>query len=555
MAGHTDAGESASSAATSQRPPLSYRESDSQSDTTSHHSAGPYPHHRARHQQAQRQHHVGGRHHARVPSSKALHKQLVAPAPKLNRRITSPGDETPEPSSALSSHRRAASEVKLARGGSGSTLSKLASHTSLKRNHSHADVSKRSRSSDKLKHTASRPEANRVTGSKSAVHFDLGDDDQEDEWVDASGSNSPYLSRKGSLNSSAQSSLRPTPSASNSRAESPEEPSRPQPSTPERERIQRREYLTTRLLRRTPSHGAPPQVTSGMAHGAPSKLSPELAHRDTSTVSGGANDELTSRFVEAPASGLTSEGSFYNPIKTGSLRSEDLSGRPHSISHLPQPEDGLDGGPLIDRDDSALVPKPARGTAAPSAEASRTQQKLNLQRASSVLEPSQAMSHLPGSMGSGHLIVGRPGYDGASSRDLRVGKLLERTGMEYLVVRRYQNPIARSLNRLYRPPGMEKAKRIPRNSSTLDSKRSLEHRAIKHARNTSMPESRRPVTPKTTAPSVGGSAAASSFNGDEDGRLNERLSGSSLVGDAEDALASLLRNLWEKPLELSASTD
>jgi hypothetical protein len=38
--------------------------------------------------------------------------------------------------------------------------------------------------------------------------------------------------------------------------------------------------------------------------------------------------------------------------------------------------------------------------------------------------------------------------------------------------------------------------------------------------------------------------------------LNERLSGVSLVGaNEEDGTNALLRNLWEKSMDLSASTD
>jgi hypothetical protein len=100
---------------------------------------------------------------------------------------------------------------------------------------------------------------------------------------------------------------------------------------------------------------------------------------------------------------------------------------------------------------------------------------------------------------------------------------------------------------------MDKSKRIPRiNTGSTNSKRSLEL-ATRHVRNVSLPEARRPVTPKRPD-SIRTNGAGSSYE-EEVNRLNERLSGSSLVGGEEDGTAALLRSLWEKAPELSASAD
>ncbi|KAJ6439701.1 multidrug resistance-associated 1 [Purpureocillium lavendulum] len=549
--------DSASAGAQSKRPPLNHRDSDSQSDTTNTSGATAHQHRTKVHQ---KQHHVG-RLHARVPSSKAVHKHVshghAHPhgGAKLNRR---PGSPTDQDSLQRPAHRRATSEVKLPSRSSTSNLPKSASHSSLKRNRSHVEVGKRNRSSDKLKRTSSGTGIHGINkSSKTQVHFDLGSDDPEDEWVDASGSNSPYLSRKGSLNSSAQSSLRPGGSANSSRPDTPSGPAQAQAphSSPDRERYQRKEYLTSRLLQRTPSHGAPPKMTADIAQATRShqSSSPNSTDPNVSPPLGANDDELTSRFVDTPGSGVTSEGSFYHAARGAPRRSMDSPARSISISNLPQ--DGLD--PVAaDKDNSALVPKPARRTAALPAETSRVQQKLNLQRASSVLEPSQGVPGIGGAVGASPLIgVGGPGFDGGSSRDPRVGKMLERTGMEYLVVRRYQNPVARSLNRLGRLPDTDKNRRIPRaGTPSVNGKRSTELPS-RHTRNVSMPDPRQTAIPKH-APSVRTSGAGSSFEGDEVSRLNERLSGSSLVGvEDEDGTTTLLRNLWEKSMELSASTD
>ncbi|KND90628.1 hypothetical protein TOPH_04699 [Tolypocladium ophioglossoides CBS 100239] len=556
--------DNAPSSTQSKLPPLNHRDSDSHSDTTNTSGAPHQP--RTKHQH-QKHHHVG-RLHTRVPSSKAVHKHAAthghththgpAATNKLNRRPVSPSD--PDSPQRLA-HRRATSEVKLPSRSSTTNLPKSASHSSLKRNRSHVEVSKRTRSSDKLKRTSSGTGIHATKTTKSQVHFDLGSDDPEDEWVDASGSNSPYLSRKGSLNSSAQSSLRPGGSASNSRPDTPSDPcQRHVPlASPDRERSHHKEYLTSRLLQRTPSHGAPPKMTADMAQAAPARLSPSPNSTDpnVSPPSGPSQDELTSRFVDTPGSGQTSEGSFYHPPRSGLSQSNDAPRRPSSMAKFVETQDvaEADVAPTVEPDNSALVPRPTRRTAALPAETSRIQQKLNLQRASSVLEPGQAVAGVGGVVGASPLIgVGGPGFDGGNSRDPRVGKLLERTGMEYLVVRRYQNPVARSLNRLGRVPGMDKTRRIPRaNFPSVNGSRPTEHPG-RHTRNVSMPNARQTIASRRSASIRTG--AGSSFDGDDVSRLNERLSGTSLVGvEEEDGTTALLRNLWEKSMDLSASTD
>lgn len=586
MASESDQDSASASASTSaatggqsKRPPLNHHASDN-SDANTVTSSG-HPQHRPKHQ---KQRHVG-RLHGRVPSSsKVLHKPHNSSSRiNLGRKQGSPTDLEAQFAQRPVPHRRATSEVKLTQPDSATTIPKSLSQGNLKRNRSHVEISKRTKSSssDKLKRSASGTGIHKAT--KSQVHFDLGSDDPEDEWVDASGSNSPYLSRKGSLQSSTHSSFPHGGSAANSRPQTPSastavpevassieesaeaaaEASTTRPelsSSPSHKVAERKDYPPTRLLQRIPSHGAPPQMSTEMAKATPTHISPASTSHEPSPPTGSQQDGLISRFVEVPSSGLTSEGSFYNPVRGGgSHRSEDLVRRPHSMANLSRSHEyhaSEDVSP-IESDISALVPKPARRTAAPSAITSRTQQKLNLQRASSSLEPGQAVPGLGGTVGTGPLIgIGDPGHDGGNSRDPRVTKLLERTGMEYLVVRRHQNPIVRSLNRLSHIPGMDKTKRIPRTNtgSTTASKRSMDPTA-RHVRNISMPEGRQAPSIRRTA-SVKTNGAGSSYEGDDMSRLNERLSGSSLVGgEEEDGMTALLRNLWDKPMDLSASTD
>ncbi|OLN95997.1 hypothetical protein CCHL11_07106 [Colletotrichum chlorophyti] len=586
-------GDESSATSQSKRPSLHHQESDS---TNSDPAVREHHHHRSKPQK----HVVGaGRLHARVPSSKALHKHHGSNASKLNhRRQPSPSPER-HSHRATPGHRRVQSEAKLSRDSSSANLSKNASASSLRRNKSHGEVNKKIKSSDKLKRTNSNPAVNKVNKSqKSQVHFDLGNDgqdenEQDDEWVDASTSASPYLSRRGSL-ASAQSSAKPDDSsANNSRTDTPVvHPSPPVSSTPDHETVQHKEYLTSRLLQRTPSHGAPPKMTAdtvSVSRRRGQSQSPDSIGRGStladshhvSTLPGGSSgDELISRFVNAGSSGAARDGSFYQSrTRPSSRRSEDIpirrpqsssSGRQLSQRDLPLSED---------EDGTALAPRSARRSAPP-AEKSRTQQKLNLQRASSVIEPGQAVGGGVGAVGASPLVgIGGAGYDGGASRDPRVSKQLERTGMEYLSVRRFQNPVVRSLDRLAQANRTNKTQRIPRNGAGVNGNgkaASIRGAMIPgvtgpHTRHPSINESavagsagRRPMTPR--AQSIRTNGGGSSFEADVDDHQSggavhgesgtQGLSGSSLVGGEEDeGVTAILRNLWEKNLDLSASQE
>ncbi|RYP42858.1 hypothetical protein DL768_010181 [Monosporascus sp. mg162] len=424
-------------------------------------------HHRSNISKNQRHGHGHGhaRVHARVPSSS---KKFV------NRRQPSPPSPERPPMIASAHHsgqhhhhRRATSEVKLPlprQASSAAALKKNSSHTNLgvagKRNRSHVEIAKRPKpSAANLKRSSSHKEVNKLKGVKSQVHFDLGDDNeldpdlegvQDDEWVDASNSASPYLSRRGSVVSTGQSSTtREDPDDDNDDSDavgsSPSKPHTPSKnhsvdqeedhsaSHVDRETIQHKEYITSRLLKRTPSSSAPPKMTAETASVRPKPSLPE-SRRDasgaygtprTSAFVGSGGDELTSRFVSG--SGPSAEsGSFCTPTRSPTHRTGSMP-RPRSLANLEQEHrDSISDG----EGDSALAPRTRRPAYKPQpAEKSRTQQKLNLQRASSSIEPAQP----GGGAGVGGVspLVGGSSYD---NRDPRVGKLLERTGMEYLVV-------------------------------------------------------------------------------------------------------------------------
>ncbi|KAF7535118.1 hypothetical protein G7054_g5664 [Neopestalotiopsis clavispora] len=569
----------------SKRPPLNHHVShDSDSQVSDH--ASQTAHHRPK------KHHVvgGGRLSSRVPSSKALHKSHHAASnAKLNnynnnnnhhqnrnqQQLPLSPEQPERPPMLSAAHRRTTSDVRLTRDSSSSNLKKNASHTSLKRNKSHVEVGKKSKSTANIKRVSSHKDVtkdtNKYKGTKGNVHFDLGTDGQDDEWVDASASASPYLSRRGSVVSSGQGSAKPhDEDTSRPQSQSQSQPAHPAtndaPSTqdtPDRERVQHKEYLTSRLLQRTPSHGAPPKMSSETAQVPPRPISPKSPGSHTSSTPydspkvadasiGTSGDELTSRFVSGPASGYNPDsGSFFTPSNTITRVK-----RPQSLNNLHEERRSSTADDNDEDDDeSALAPRARRrsGVKAAPADTSRTQQKLNLQRASSSMEPAPAGSAGMGAVGASPLLGGAA-YD---NRDPRIGKLIERTGQEYLVVRRFQNPVARSITRLQQLPGANKQLHIPKQNGTngsVHSKKVSEASTARHGHSSSLVDTQRsrPVTPKRNT-SVRLNGANSSY---ETEGIRGGLSGSSYVdGDDDDGVAALLRNLWDKNMDLSASQD
>ena len=598
----------ASAASQSKRPPLQQQDSGSQP------SNAPHEHQEPHSRQKHHKHVVGGgagRIHARVPSSKALHKQH----PHHQRRRTSSPDRAALLAQ-LASHRRTGSDVKLPREPSATNLKKNASHTSLARNRSHVDVTKRSKSSTHLKRSFSGSGLDKTKSGKTQVHFDLGDEEeddaQDDDWVDASTSASPFLSRRGSQSSSRQPTSRGDSGPTSPQAQRDDTKTT---TAADRETLQHKEFLTSRLLNRTPSHGAPPKMSEETASGRPtaprrSEAEPDLGREPTGGLSGtpemiqhathgsSGKDAMTSRFVtNSQGSGLTAEGSFYAPQPRAGGREDDgndlahrrrrplgAPGQTNAVSRsVPTYQDAgaNDASALSDDEGGAFANRASndrRGTrrtggspysAAP-AELSRTQQKLNLERASSNIEPSHRDSRGP----VAGALIGGAGYD---SRDPRITKILERTGQEYLVVRRYQNPVARSLARLSQLPGAEKGRRIPNkaNGSTPGrgghAKRASEYDGGRFGLSQNFRErdtreihssggggpSARPLTPRRTFNSIRSNGAGSSTETEAgSARMHGGLSGSSLVdGEEDDGTVALLRNLWEKNMDLSASQD
>ncbi|KAK1836654.1 hypothetical protein QBC39DRAFT_55788 [Podospora conica] len=622
----------------SKRPPLDRFDSSSEQIQTSQQQPRP---------RAQKHVVGGGRVHARVPSSKALHKHhATASTAKLNRRRSNSPDHQANPPTLASTHRRAPSDPRIDDESGPSNLKKNTSQTSLKRNRSHVDVGKKTKSALNLKRSSSNPAVHKLKGgAASKVHFNLGDDDDEpeafiqddnpdDEWVDASASASPLLSRRSSVAASGQTAETTDDHRTSPRLSHELGPHQTSRSYDARGLSQsphldpaslKQQYLTSRILQRAPSQGAPPMMSTESVSVRPNSStpnSPDLGGNGKATLrsetpkelrpgSSGNVQELTSRFVghnsQEPGSEIPID-SFLHAINNGGISRAAASGkqldksglrRPLSTGNIAQPpflrrrhgidrpgQDDDDGSQTGEDDDDAPVSHPRRsgGYVVPM-DMNRTQQKLNLQRASSSLETApyhpSLTSGIHGGLiaapGTGRSIGGSSNYD---PRDPRINKTLERTGMEYLVVRRHQNPILRSLERLAKLPGANKTRPIPRagtRPSTAHSQRRPDTSGGGRSRPVSLVErepssvatliggqgqsARRPGTPRSAFSSRHLHTGSNSTIADVDddvARMHERqrLSGSSLVNGEEDAATiALLRQMWDRNLELSTSQD
>ncbi|KAH8601178.1 hypothetical protein B0O99DRAFT_608213, partial [Bisporella sp. PMI_857] len=442
----------------------------------------------------------GSRIHTRVPSSKGLHK--------LTKGHGNEGSHT--------------DLKKLTKGASTTTLKKNSSHVSLKRNRSAADVKNRPKSSNGQKGLAS-------------VHFEIGD--QEDAWEEASSSASPALSRSASRTASHSASGKS--STNNSRPQSPiATTSKPQGSAngananESVRHIADGRIITEKLLKRTASHNTTKMSLATATPITPAGHSPDSLHKSQNTLSG-SKEEIVSRFVGS--SGTPSDGAASPyPIRTkheSNGNNEEVK-RAKSMGNLVRRD--------TEDDDSALAPRSRKSSTSHAyipPQQSRTQQKLWLQRASSNIEPQQMTAPALNGLGLHHsgLGMGVPslvgaGYDG---RDPRIKVQLERTGLEYLVVRRHQDPVGKAVRRLEQIPGREKWRRIPKGQGRRDGRESRDG-GLSQSLRSERRAGREPTT------------ARSSFerSGDEDERD---------LSNTDDGVNTILRGLWEKSFDLSAS--
>ncbi|POS83573.1 hypothetical protein EPUL_005787, partial [Erysiphe pulchra] len=288
-------------------------------------------------------------------------------------------------------------------------------HVNLKRNRSSAEV---------------KP--------KFALGFDFGD--HEDGWEETSSSTSPAVSRSNSRpTSKSQSPM------TKSQAPSPPLVSEIHNGLPTSKKLvypsgsTQPKGITERLLSRTPCHHttqtslavATPVVNSHSSPSSPNRSDPLNSRRiSLFTSKSNSNAGLSQFLFNYPAS---------------SKEPEDVR-RAQSMKDL--------SNFLPDDEESSLLYSYPLGTGQ-----SRTQQKQWLQRASSIIEPNQLDTQCGSEVG---LFVGST-YEGPT---LRVKSMLARTGTEYLVIRRYHDPVDDALKRIAQIPGMNRNRRIPTKPKT-----------------------------------------------------------------------------------------
>ncbi|KAA8565587.1 hypothetical protein MFRU_006g01670 [Monilinia fructicola] len=342
--------------------------------------------------------------------------------------------------------------------------------------------------------------------------------------------------------------------------------------------------ITEKLLQRTPSH----LISETKMSMATAKPTPKMVHAPSSSVDPGAaksmgastasgNQELISRFVGGSGTPGENSPKFPPPDHSRESRTGGVNGS--------GPEKNANGGngeisraksmgnltrhDVDDDEESALLPRSRKGSTTgvngpANAYNSRTQQKLWLQRASSNIEPQReglsALSLLNGGIGMGNhgggssmgfgpgmglgMGSGMGGYlmSGDGKGDPRIKLQLERTGLEYLVVRRHQDPIGRGIKRLEKLGALgHEGKNIPGHGNG-------------YGHNKSASVSRAGSLRERNGNSRKGVRQSFDVEDRERGSDTEREGGAGSGGDEEN-VSALLRSLWEKSFEGSGSAD
>lgn len=428
---------------------------------------------------------------------------------------------------------------------SATNLKKNSSHANLRRNRSSADVTRRARDEQ-----PKRPVS---------VHFEIGDQDRDDGWEEASSTASLTLSRSMSRSVASSNRSSAKPSTSNSQAQSPVQSHAP-PATvadgssqrPSSRNSTEGRIITERLLQRTPSYNTTKMSLATATPTSAGYLADTMGKSQDSTATGaarvGSKEEVVSRFVGG--SGTPSDGSpFLHSRKIEPQESSDDVTRARSMGNL----NHASAASRSHEEESALLRRsrhPSQAQAYVPPQQSRTQQKLWLQRASSNMEPQQmgpgAMNGLAGL--HGHGVPGVPSLVDADDdgRDPRTRIQLERTGLEYLVVRRHQDPVGAALRRLEGAPGVERFRRIPtQQKSSVPS-------AGKHGLSKSLRDASVRLKDRSSASTASTDGDRSSYDAKQQ---QQSKGGGTGGGGGEDGVTALLRSIWEKSFDLSANAE
>lgn len=484
-------------ASSPRRPPLNERTASSQSVNRGSPTAG---HSSKASSQKKHMAHAVGHHrhsHTKIPSyGKNLNKLSKLTAVQLADERSQPKQHvrtrslTPSLSPTSTHMKRNNSIVSLPRTGSKVSMQKSSSHTSLKRNGSAGKVASNAKS-------ASRPSSRNGTSadvpSRGRAKFSIGDEDQDEEWVEASGSQSPDIPRQ-SAQAPKPPQLEEPPSPDDPQGPSPPVlPHSPPHSPPIRTSeianqvsADRRRHLSTpnfhpphpeavthRLLARHRSQNAAPQMSSISATVTPSGSngSPAFSHGpDTGLSDPSMPADGISRFLNptGASSGSVTPGSI-SQLQSAlaiihrshqhdhnshhpSTASSPISANPEAVrrakstGNLSAPH--VSSG-IAQSVSPPQVPTPTNTRSSPfksaneprQAARSLTQLKLDLQRLSSNQEPTQPPSVQPSSamIHGAYAMAGMASaVGGEPSVDRRI-RQYEQAGLEFRNARRFNN--------------------------------------------------------------------------------------------------------------------
>lgn len=422
---------------------------------------------------------------------RALHKQH---AKTHSRNLSS----SPTPTHI----KRNSSNGSLTRTGSKVSMQRDPSTTSLKRNTSAGRIAGAAEShlGPNLRNGSSGD-----FPARGRAKFSIGDEDQEEEWVPASGSQSPDIPKQGSI-APKPPQLEEPPSPDDPQGPSPPVlPHSPPQSPPARgSEIANQtsannhrhasapafhpphpKAVTHRLLSRHRPHNAAPQMSSISATVTPSGSSgsPAFSHaQDTGLSDPSMPADGISRFLNptGSASGSVTPGSISqiqsalagirrthqhdrgsHPLSSGSspvAENLEATRRAKSTGNLSTPNDTSASSGIAQSVSPPQVPTPTNTRASPfksaneprEAARSLTQLKLDLQRISSNREPTQPPSvHPPSAMIHG--VYAMAGMASAVSGELSAERRIrqyEQAGLEFRNARRFNNMLSSGMARI-----------------------------------------------------------------------------------------------------------
>lgn len=360
--------------------------------------------------------------------------------------------------------------------------------------------------------------------------------------------------------------------------------------------------ITNRLLQRVPSHSVAPQMSTVIATALPtSNLQAAQSHTnsDGGRSSGTATpydapQDLISRFKssgsatpnDSPSPFHSHLGTPQHQARQGQRQEQnqnqtsnpqpqsqnpkpalDNNRRAKSMSNLSQPPP-----PTEEEADRPLQPRSRKSSGAGAgagsayfptpALQSRTQQKLWLQRASSDIESAAPTAAAVG-LGLANLgIRGKGGVqpllgsvsvmagpDGPDLGDPRVKLVLERTGSAYRAVRRFMDPVGRSLLRLQEIPGTNIGTRIPEKKGGNGGAGGKGGRTKSEGGQGQKSGHGLSQSLKDAGESVAGMLGRNSSEGARGGSAPRSFEDNGVGGDGreeEDETLAILRSMWEQ---------